>query len=189
MPEKTSFRYVYNGTPQSLAFREYDEAHIRLENNVQTNAGTYEVRAYITEPDLYTFRVDGEELDYISFEFVINKATPNFSSVAPEVVSFDGNTYSYDFEVLAGGPKYTVQYLYGTSFSEGADEERISVDGSAMQEITSSFSRLKNPTTISAMKSNITLYSISAIFPAPMRSGAYRITHMTVYLVQSSSRI
>ena len=129
MPEKTSFRYVYNGTPQSLAFREYDEAHIRLENNVQTNAGTYEVRAYITEPDLYTFRVDGEELDYISFEFVINKATPNFSSVAPEVVSFDGNTYSYDFEVLAGGPKYTVQYLYGTSFSEGADEERISVDG------------------------------------------------------------
>ena len=44
-------------------------------------------------------------------------------------MSFDGNTYSYDFEVLAGGPKYTVQYLYGTSFSEGADEERISVDG------------------------------------------------------------
>ncbi len=100
-PQADSSTFTYNGEDQTYDID--DNELYEISNNVQKNAGTYEVKVSLIDKDNYEW-VDGTT-DDVTFEFVINKAQVVKPSEDSTTFTYNGSEQTYN---VSSSDHYTV---------------------------------------------------------------------------------
>lgn len=100
-PQADSSTFTYNGENQTY---DIDDSELyEISNNVQKNAGTYEVKVSLIDKDNYEW-VDGTTGD-VTFEFVINKAQVAKPNADTTSFTYNGQNQTYN---IPSSDAYTV---------------------------------------------------------------------------------
>ena len=107
-PTADETNFVYTGAAQTYNPQGIDTAYMKVDNNVQVNAGTYTVTVTPINGCVWT----GYSKDPVTFDFVINKATPKITPSKTSItVAETAEGCEYDISgVASNGENVKIAY-------------------------------------------------------------------------------